>query len=98
MNKFKKYNIDINLLTAVALVLLVISEAPVQDSLTAMMLYINIFSNILITIILLILYIRMRKKVNTVVARIILTVLFVSAFIMGLHTVYETFIKILNFW
>lgn len=98
MNKFKKYNIDINLLTAVALVLLVISEAPVSDGLTPMMLYINIFSNILITIILLIIYIRMRKKVNTLAARIILTLLFVSAFIMGLDTVYETFIKILNLW
>ena len=96
MNKIKKYITDIPLLTTFAFVLLAISYAPVSDNLKLLMLHIKYFIHIVITIILIIAYIRMRKIAKRMGVRIIFTFLFLAAFISGIFTIYKTFIKILN--
>ena len=96
MNKIKRYITDIPLLTTFAFVLLAISYAPAPDNLKLLMLHIKYFSHIVITIILIIAYIRMRKIAKRMGVRIIFTFLFLAAFISGIFTIYRTFIKILN--
>lgn len=72
MNKFKKYTTDIDLILGYALVLMAISYLPVPDSLTALMLYIKFFSNIVVIIIMVYLYVRMRKKLTDWVLKLYL--------------------------
>lgn len=96
MNKFKKYTADIDLILGYALVLMASSYLPVPDSLTAVMLYIKFFSNIVVIIIMVYLYVRMSKKANRMGVRIVFGLLFLNAFIISLLIEYRTFIKILN--
>lgn len=96
MNKFKKYIADIDLILGFALVLMAITYLPVPDSLTVVMLYIKFFSNIVISIIMVYLYVRIRKKANRLGVKIVYGLLFLNAFIISLLIEYRTFIKILN--
>ena len=97
MIKIKKFiTNNVDLILAVALVLFGISELPVRDSLKDIMLYIKSFSNIVITIILVILYILMRKKADSLGTKIVAALLFINALVWSLLAAYRSFIEILN--
>ena len=98
MNKFKKLITDVNIILASMLILLAISESPSLDSFKPLTLYIKLFSNIVITIIMVYFCIIVKDKLIGWVDRIISIIIFVTAFINSLLFTYRTFNEILNFW
>ena len=98
MNKFKKLITDVNIILASMLILLAISESPSLDSFKPLTLYIKLFSNIVITIIMVYFCIIVKEKLIGWVDRIISIIIFVTAFINSLLFTYRTFNEILNFW
>lgn len=98
MNKIKKNITDVNVILASMLILLAISESPSLDNFKPLTLYIKLFSNIVVTIVMLYLCITVREKPIGWIVRIISIIIFVTAFYYNLLFTYRTFNEILNFW